>query len=185
MSDSNITRFPTLSISEPDAFHAAVKKLRIIFAPASVILDDVRDSAREYREAFDTLDPLIQYYTSRVCPFCGTVCCANRHGLPAFEDLVGIMAMGFEIPEYRLDVNEKDMCQFMGSAGCVLPRQQRPFRCTWYFCDPLLVQIEIGPPDHYTRFVQGLERLGAARRKMLETFHPVWVKFSRQKKDKS
>lgn len=185
MNNSNTTSFPVLSISEPDAFHAAVEKLRIMFTSDLAILDKVRDSAQEYRKAFDALDPLIQYYTSRVCPFCGTVCCANIHGFPAFEDLVGILAMRFEIPEYRLDVNEKEMCQFMGPAGCVLPRQQRPFRCTWYFCDPLLVQIEIGPPDHYAHFVQDLERLGATRRKMLGAFHPIWMKFSNQEEGAS
>ncbi len=180
MTDFDTKIFPALSLRNQQAFHTSVERLRNLFSSNAFNLNQVTEKAQEYKKAFDALDPLIQYHTSRVCPYCGMVCCANKHGFPAFEDLVGILAMGLDLPEYRFDVNENDMCQFMGPEGCLLPRHQRPYRCTWYFCDPLLIQLEIGPPDHYHRFVRDTERLSAARIQMIKAFHPIWMEFACQ-----
>lgn len=32
----------------------------------------------------------------------------------------------------------------MGQQGCTQPRWLRPFRCTWYFCDPLIKALDEG-----------------------------------------
>jgi hypothetical protein len=29
----------------------------------------------------------------------------------------------------------------MGPQGCIQPRWLRPFKCTWYFCEPLLAAM--------------------------------------------
>ncbi len=168
------TVFPFLDFRNPEAFWATVDDLRDLFRNNPSELAPVIQKAEEYKKAFDILDPFIQSYTAKVCPYCGTVCCANKHGFPEYADIVGILAMGLEVPAYRLDVDEGDLCQFIGEKGCVLPRPQRPYRCTWYFCDPLLVQIEIGPTRHYRQFIHDVQELAAARGNMLRTFHPIW-----------
>jgi hypothetical protein len=134
----------------------------------------VREKGKAYMKAFERLDGLVQYYAAKVCPYCGTVCCINRHGLPEFVDVAGMLAMGLQIPKYDLEINDSTVCQFIGSNGCVLPRIQRPYRCTRYFCEPLMVQIEIGPPADYRRFIIDVEGLAAARGDVLEAFLEVW-----------
>ncbi len=168
------TVFPFLDFRDHDSFWREVEEIRDLFERHEDLLEPVRRAARGYKHAFDILDPFIQSYTSRVCPYCGTVCCANKHGFPEYADIVGILAMGLEIPRYRLDVDEGALCQFIGERGCTLPRARRPYRCTWYFCDPLLVQIELGPARDYNTFIRGVQGLAEARGDMLRAFYPIW-----------
>lgn len=91
------------------------------------------------------MDPLIEEYTSRVCPDCTDVCCKQKRGIPEQDDKAYIAALGMPLPVYDAARPPEGPCQFMGSAGCVTPRWLRPWRCTWYFCDPLLNSLNMGP----------------------------------------
>jgi len=155
-----------------------IDRIKAFFSEYRERLAPVFECSKELISAFAKLDPLIQSYTERVCPYCGTVCCANRFGFPEFADIVDFLAMGLSIPEYDLDVDEKAICQFIGEKGCVLSRPQRPYRCTWYFCDPLLVQIEIGPARHYRNFIKDVQGLSKARGDLLREFYPIWTEIT-------
>lgn len=168
------TAFPGLDSRNPDDFLEKIRSIRRFFNEHYEMLDVVREKAGIFMASFMKMDPFIQEYTAKTCPYCGSVCCAQKHGMPDFGDAVAIIAMGFELPEYRLDVDMNGMCQFMGDMGCVLPRAQRPYRCTWYYCDPLLKQIEIGPARHYRNFIADVQEMGSARGNLLKAFHEVW-----------
>ena len=171
--------FPKLDYDRPDRFNCALKDMENFFVSFEKELQPVREKALIYKEAFFNLDSFIQSFTSSICPYCGTVCCAHQHGLPELADIVGLLAMDLKIPEYDLSLERGGMCQFMGEKGCVLPRHHRPYRCTWYFCDPLLVQIEIGPPRQYRTFIKDVEGLAKARGNMLSEFYPLWSRHSK------
>jgi hypothetical protein len=49
-------------------------------------------------------------------------------------------------------------CQFMGQTGCTLQRWTRAFKCTWFFCEPLLAALNEGEPRKARRLSVG--RLG-------------------------
>jgi hypothetical protein len=168
------TAFPKLDFRKHDDFRRKIEEIRRFFEEHDSELGEVRARAAVFMESFRKMDPFIQEYTARTCPYCGSVCCANKHGMPDFGDAVAITAMGFELPDYRLDVDINGMCQFMGERGCILPRAQRPYRCTWYYCDPLLKQIEIGPARHYRQFIADVQEMGAARGGVLSAFYEVW-----------
>ncbi|NPA94873.1 MAG: hypothetical protein GXO58_05540 [Thermodesulfobacteria bacterium] len=168
------TVFPRLNYKDPAAFWGEIENLKAFFRDNRQALEPVFKRAPAFLAAFQKLDPLIQSYTAKVCPYCGTVCCANKFGFPEYADVVGFLALGLEIPNYNLNVNEEDICQFIGDKGCVLPRPQRPYRCTWYFCDPLLVQLEIGPARDYRNFIKDLQELSRARGELLENFYQIW-----------
>ncbi len=168
------TVFPRLDYRDPDAFWRQIEAISAFFAEYESRLGTVFKNAPALMAAFEKLDPLIDSYTNRVCPYCGTVCCANKFGFPEFADVVGFIALGLEIPGYDLNVDENEVCQFIGEKGCVLPRPQRPYRCTWYFCDPLLVQLEIGPARDYRNFISDLQELSRARGEVLRSFFQVW-----------
>ena len=169
------TVFPRLDYSDPEAFQAMIARIESFFQRHAQDLAGVVERAPRVAAAFDRLDPLIQKYTAKVCPYCGTVCCANKFGFPEFGDVVVFLAMGMEIPEYDLAVDPEALCQFIGEKGCVLPRPRRPYRCTWYFCEPLLLQLEIGPARNYRSFIQDLQELSAARGDLLQEFYRVWL----------
>ncbi len=172
------TVFPKLDFRDPDRFWQMVEEIKQFFRDHESEMDVVRQKARQFRQAFAIMDPFIQEYTAKVCPYCGNVCCCNKHGYPEFADVVGILAMGGRIPSYDLSVDEGALCQFIGEKGCVLPRTERPYRCTWYFCEPLLLQIEIGPPKQYREFTLDVQYMGHARAELLQAFYELWQRHS-------
>jgi len=168
------TVFPKLDYRKPDDFWKKIEFLKEFFSVHRDKLGEVTEKALLMQKCFEDFDPFIQYYTSRVCPYCGTVCCANKFGFPEFADIVTFLSLGLSIPPYDLDVDGEAICQFIGEKGCVLPRIQRPYRCTWYFCDPLMVQIDVGPAKHYRKFIRDVQDLSRTRGDLMRAFYPLW-----------
>jgi hypothetical protein len=108
-------------------------------------MKDDAPKALELKELLIELSPLIEEYTSQTCPACGDVCCKQKRSLPEPEDVRFASALGMPLPD-RDPLRPPDgPCQFMGPRGCVTERWLRPWRCTWYFCDPLLRALDEGP----------------------------------------
>jgi hypothetical protein len=61
------------------------------------------------------------------------------------RDIAYLRALGLAVPARDLARPLEGPCEAMGPRGCVLPRWMRPFKCTWYFCDPLLAALSEGP----------------------------------------
>ena len=122
--------------------------------------------ARLMTGSFEKLGPYIERYTSVVCPRCTKVCCANRHGTPEEEDFTFYRALGVEARPAEGPPGA--VCSLLGSTGCVLPRWRRPFRCTWYFCPPLLEEMRRDGGRPYRDFVSELARLVDLRNKLIK-----------------
>ncbi len=127
---------------------------------------EVKKFAQNYKLQMLSLDPIIESFTSKVCPYCGTVCCRQKFALPNREDIILFWALGFKLPRYDLKRDINSSCQFLSYTGCNLPRLCRPFRCTWYFCEALWLQIEINSPSY--NIEKGLKRLRNARDNLIE-----------------
>jgi len=168
------TVFPKLDFRNPPEFWKTVEEIKNFFREHQDEMGLVHEKAIQFSKAFAIMDPFIQKYTAKVCPYCGTVCCCNKHGFPEFADVVAIIAMGGKVPQYDLSVDERALCQFIGEKGCVLPRVERPYRCTWYFCEPLLLQIEIGPAKNYREFTLDVMYMGHSRAELLHAFYQLW-----------
>jgi len=130
------------------------------------------DVPLKLRALFEEVSPLIEDYTSKVCPSCKDVCCKQRHAYYDGEDRIYISALGLSFPEY----SERDLeepCEFLSSDGCSRPRWQRPFRCTWYFCGPLLRHMHEGPARPYRRLVGLLKEIVELKGRLLSSgFRP-------------
>ncbi|MCX7793882.1 MAG: hypothetical protein N2257_05705 [Thermodesulfovibrionales bacterium] len=102
-----------------------------------------KEIAVRLKELLIEISPLIEEYTSYICPLCQDVCCKQKHAIPEEKDLIYMKLTG--IPEYTLDGRgPEENCQFLGEKGCIKPRWQRPLRCTWYFCSSLLRAMDEG-----------------------------------------
>lgn len=172
------TVFPRLDYKQPDKFWKTIRFLQDFFAIHEDRLGKVHENALIMKKYYDDFDPFLQRYTAKVCPYCGTVCCANKFGFPEFADVVSFLSLGLPIPRYDLNVDEEAICQFIGGKGCILHRIQRPYRCTWYFCDPLMVQIDVGPAKHYRKFIQDVQDLGRARGDLMREFFSLWTELA-------
>ncbi len=173
------TRFPFLNFRDEAAFWRDIERLKKFFQNYREELQGVFKKGAELKAAFLELDPLVEELTNKICPYCGTVCCANRHGFPEFADIVSMLAMEEEIPKYDLGVDERDLCQFLSRSGCILPRYRRPYRCTWYFCDPMLVEVDIGPIKRYRNFLRLVTLLSQKRGELLEEFFKIYMEKAR------
>lgn len=164
---------PELSWHERQRWDLAVGLLGRFFLERRGDLGAVVECSLEVRAATDRLSPFIQANTSRVCPDCRRVCCVNRHGYYDHEDLIYVFSLGLEVPRYRDGLHDTVPCQFLGSAGCTLPRSVRPFRCNWYFCLTLVKHMEEGRGRPYRAFVKDFGDLLAWRNEMLRGFQRV------------
>lgn len=115
------------------------------------------------KAAFEAVSPLIERYTSALCPSCENVCCIDRHGTYEEEDLMFMRAFGEEPPGVRPRDADTEPCRFLTLRGCLLPRWKRPFRCTWYFCPALLEFMPVGNPRQYRELVSALQILLSLR----------------------
>ena len=154
-----------MEISSVEAFNQNKKALETLLEDSSLSAK-ILPLAKEYKEIMEQLDPLIQKLSSESCPSCGVVCCAQKFGIPNTTDLLIALALNIEDLHYDFAKDLNGMCQFMGKTGCILPRYKRPFRCTFYFCDPLLIQIDLLPPKEHRSLIDGLQKLEYLRYKM-------------------
>lgn len=106
---------------------------------------DAAAKANKLKDLLIELSPLIEEYSSRVCPGCTDVCCKQKRSYPEHVDARYIEALAVSPPLPDPARSLEGPCQFMGREGCLTPRWLRPWRCTWYFCDPLLEAMQRGP----------------------------------------
>ncbi len=113
---------------------------------------EIEDVLLGLRVLFEEISPLIERYTSEVCPYCENVCCKQRHAYYDGEDMIYISALGLSVPEYS-ERGLEEPCEFLSINGCSRPGWHRPFRCTWYFCGPLLQHMNDGLGRPHRRLV--------------------------------
>jgi hypothetical protein len=103
--------------------------------------------------------PLIEEYTSVVCPGCTDVCCRQKHGCYRGKDLGYLRALGVDAPLRDAAKPLEGGCEMMRPGGCREPRWLRPFKCTWYFCAPLLTALDEGSPRKARRLSAMLQEM--------------------------
>jgi len=150
------------------------KSIPDLFAAEGTDFAEIRQSAAEARDLIETVSLDIERYTATVCMDCSSICCSNRHSRYDRSDSIFLAALGLDVPEYDPDTGETAPCRFLGNRGCVLERSRRPYRCTWFFCTPLLDHIirTTAPPD-YRRFMRTLQSITEKRTRMIDDFEKV------------
>jgi hypothetical protein len=103
--------------------------------------------------------PLIEEYTSAICPVCTEVCCRQKHSLYQDRDLSYLGALAMAIPARDTARPGDGPCEMMGPRGCIQPRWMRPFRCTWFFCEPLLAALNDGPQKKARKLTAALQEM--------------------------
>jgi hypothetical protein len=102
--------------------------------------------ARRIRQLLIDTSPLIEEYTTAVCPTCTDVCCRQKHGLYREQDRLYLRSLGETVPDRDPTKPLEGPCEAMGPHGCILQRWKRPFKCTWFFCELLLTAMHSSPP---------------------------------------
>jgi len=129
--------------------------------------DSVPDANR-LKQLLIESSPLIEEYTAVVCPGCADVCCRQKHGLYRERDIGYLHALGEVIPGRDEARPLEGPCEMMGPQDCALSRWRRPFKCTWYFCDPLLAAMNEGPQKKARRLAAMMQEMMALYGKLPE-----------------
>ncbi len=135
----------------------------------------LRTKALEVKDHIDALSPLLEAFTASVCPSCKSVCCIHRHSRYDRSDMIYMTSLGRDVLDYRSDVEETAPCRFLSGSGCILERSLRPYRCTWYFCTPLLEHImTVTGSAEYRNFVKQLQQITEKRMEMINHFEEAF-----------
>jgi hypothetical protein len=103
-------------------------------------------AAQRLKQLLIGSSPLIEEYTAAVCPACTDICCRQKHGLYREQDRLYFRFLGEIVPDHDPSMPLEGPCEAMGPHGCTLQRWKRPFKCTWFFCEPLLTAMQSSPP---------------------------------------
>ena len=123
--------------------------------------------ARDLKDAVKMVSPFIEKHTSIVCPDCESICCKDKHARYDHNDLVFMKAMEVDTSCDNSGLEEADPCRNMTETGCDLERWMRPFRCTSFFCDPLLKSMEGDNSKLYRAFMMFFEHMVSSRKLLL------------------
>ena len=123
--------------------------------------------AEDLKEAFKMVSPFIEKHASKVCPDCENLCCKDKHGRYDANDLVYLGALGIDIPSDNSGREESAGCRYMMDLGCSLDRWMRPYRCTFFFCNPLLNSMENDNSKLYRAFMMFFEHMVSSRKMLL------------------
>lgn len=115
--------------------------------------------AQDLKKLLSESSPLIEDYTREICPMCTDVCCRQKHGVYREQDGIYLSALNLHAPACDHAKHPEAPCQFLEMTGCSLPRWQRPFKCTWYFCAPLLAAMNNGPQKKARTLSKKLEEM--------------------------
>ena len=129
---------------------------------------DNRQLALDLKDAFSMISPSIEKHTSIVCPDCEDLCCKDKHARYDKNDLVFMKAMDIHIPSDTSGLEESDPCRNMTEKGCSLDRWMRPYRCTQFFCTPLLNSMEDDNSKLYRAFMMFFEHMVSSRKLLLD-----------------
>jgi hypothetical protein len=124
------------------------------------------DTALRLKSLLSEISPIIEEYTGRVCPSCTDVCCRQKHGQYLEQDVRYLAALGVALPAVDASRPPEGPCGFLGPSGCLHPRWLRPWKCTWFFCGPLLAALDDGPQ-------RTARRLSAAMQEIMRLYDSV------------
>lgn len=157
--------------------------IRSLFFDYGNALAKVSSSARKAETLIETISPLIEAYTSAVCPECTSVCCINRHCRFDRSDVIFMAALGKDIPEDHPGIADSAACRFLCLRGCARKRSERPYRCTWFFCSALLDQIRHkATAAEYRKLMELLRNITENRSAMINDFETLYVELSSSEK---
>jgi hypothetical protein len=93
-----------------------------------------RTYARLIQKDFWRIYPLMDELCLKTCPTCRRTCCRRAKPYFDFRDLVYLHFCNIQPPYAQPIKNADDKCRYLTSRGCDLPREKRPWICTWYIC---------------------------------------------------
>jgi hypothetical protein len=97
-------------------------------------LDQVKETAGSIKGQIESIDGMLDWLCKKTCAQCSSPCCLVADVSYDFKDLLFIHLTEQENPPGQPRRKSHDACRYLGDTGCLIPRLERPWICTWYIC---------------------------------------------------
>lgn len=134
-------------------------------------LNQARFIAGDIQEQLNSITHFMDRLCGKTCAYCPTACCLSAKIWADFKDVLFWHLACQAVPLEQNISHSHDICQYLGSRGCVLPRLSRPFVCTWYLCPTQVSRLRRIPEnDDRTRLQNALQSIKQQRLMMENAF---------------
>jgi len=128
------------------------------------------DLGQRIRARIEVLDNPMNDLCARTCQDCQDSCCSRAKVWFDFKDLIYLHLGASAIPTDQSIASMDQTCRYLTGKGCVLPRVQRPFICTWYICAAQKDRLRHLPRSGAQFLLNSLDALKAGRRQLENLF---------------
>lgn len=162
---------PWSSADEWNQVFISIKKIDKLYGDK---LETVSDMAGKIRQKLEEISRSIEMVCSQTCVHCEDICCLRATIWYDLKDLLYIYFGRNTFPESqiakKIQENKKKSCCRFSEKGCTLPRVDRPYVCTWYFCPAQQKYLALYDPKMKQNFDRVLTEIKALRNKLEEEF---------------
>ena len=134
----------------------------------AVELNRARSMAFNIREQFLAASRIMERLCSQTCTHCPAVCCLSAKIWADFKDVLFWHFCGLAVPLWQTISHVDQICRYLGSRGCTLPRLSRPFVCTWYLCPTQVSRLQANTNDDDLESLRSTLRSIKHDRQMME-----------------
>lgn len=154
----------------PALWRAVNDTMAVTIERYQVRLNELKDLAGQIRARIVALDHIMDSLCVQTCPDCRDNCCQRATVWYDFKDLVGLHLGPGAIPPGQLIGSVNQTCRYLSSTGCVLPRAQRPFVCTWFICHAQKEVLKQGVNSQRAFIENSLTAIKKGRNELEEKF---------------
>ena len=159
---------PWKTSAEWQEFHHT---LSLTISTRAAELKHARSLALGIQEQLRTTSDVMDRLGAQTCIHCPTICCLSAKIWVDFKDALFWHLSGQAVPLHQTISHVNQVCQYLGSRGCTLPRLTRPFVCTWYLCPTQVSRLQTRPNhDAWEGLQNTLTSVKRLRQKMENTF---------------
>ena len=134
-------------------------------------LKRTRSQAGAIQEQLLTVSDIMAQLSAETCTHCPAVCCLSAKIWADFKDALFWHLSGQAVPLQQTIPHVNQVCRYLGSRGCTLPRLSRPFVCTWYCCPTQVLHMQTRPQSgDWAALRDTLQSIKRNRQKLENTF---------------
>lgn len=156
----------TLPWSTPPLWQAATQTMAFTIRQYRGALLPVIDLSRRIYERIHTVDSYMTHLCNQTCPRCQDICCGHAHAYFDFKDLLYLHLSQGRLPAHQTLEKSRQTCRYLNPNGCILPRTERPFICTWYICPDQRACLEQVAPSAMLFLLNSLKALKTGRNQL-------------------
>jgi len=159
---------PWKTLAEWQEFHHT---LSLTISTRAADLKRARSLALGIQEQLLTTSDVMERLGAQTCIHCPTICCLSAKIWADFKDAIFWHLSSQAVPLQQTIPHINQVCRYLGSRGCTLPRLSRPFVCTWYCCPTQVLHMQTRPQSgDWADLRDTLQSIKHNRQKLENTF---------------